>query len=93
MNIIYDGVLCTSSNHGLHLCHVSQKYIKRFQSYEAYTILMLLKGQNSVKIVRGVIFLVLCILSNNGLNMYQVWHTYIEWFQSYEAERISTVII
>ena len=66
-------VLCISSDHGLHLYQVSQKYLELFQSYGADTIsiLIYIKGHNSVKSAHMVIVLVLCGLSNHGLHLYQ----------------------
>ena len=40
---VTDLVLCTSSNHCLHLYHVPGKYFERFQSYGAGTISILLQ--------------------------------------------------
>ena len=81
------------SNHGLHLYQVSQKYLERFQSYEAYTIstLIITLGHNSVN--HGVTVLALCTSSDPSLYLYQVLPKYLERFRSYGANTISILII
>ena len=67
-------VLCTSSDDGLYLYKVSQKYSGWYQSYRVDTISIrkISKGRNSVKNVGGVSVLVLCTSSDDGLYLYHV---------------------
>ena len=95
MNDVTVFVLCSLSNHDLHLYQVEQKYLERVQSFGADTISLLIitKGHNSVKIVSGVTIFFICTSSNQDLHLYQVSLKYLELFQSYGEARISVLII
>ena len=67
-------ILCIWSNHGLHLYQVSVKYLDWFQSDGADTIsiLIMTKGNISVKIVHGVTVFIVCKSSYHG-HLFHSW--------------------
>ena len=68
-------VLCTSSNHGLHLYQVCCKYLGQFKSYGADTISILIITKGIIPQILHVElqFLFLFTSSDHGLLLYQVW--------------------
>ena len=80
----------------VYICIKFPKSLKRSENYgeDMISLLIVIKGHNSMNTVHGVAILILCTSSIHGLHLYQVLQKMpFEWFQCYEADTISILII